>query len=134
MRPHGLPWGGRCAYLPPIVDPMRRTNHVSMRRTQRLVALAAGLVLVAAACGGDDDNSSSTAAPTTGAASATTAAGSTATTSAGSATTAAAGGGAATTAASTTPATGKTVPTGATAMTITVDLDPKAVWEDGSPI
>jgi peptide/nickel transport system substrate-binding protein len=98
-----------------------------MRRTKRLVALAAGLGLVATACGGDDDNAS-TAAPTTQAATATTSAATTATTAAG-------GGGAATTApGSTTPASGLTVPSGATAMTLTVNLDPKAVWEDGSPI
>jgi peptide/nickel transport system substrate-binding protein len=104
---------------------------VSMRRTKRLVALAAGLAMVAAACGGDDDNSAATtAAPTTGG-NATTAAPET--TAAGATTTAAAAG-ATTAPGSTTPATGETVPTGATKMTITVDLDPKAVWEDGSPI
>jgi len=102
-----------------------------MRRTKRLVALAAGLAIVAAACGGDDDNSAATtAAPTTGG-NATTAAPET--TAAGATTTAAAAG-ATTAPGSTTPATGETVPTGATKMTITVDLDPKAVWEDGSPI
>jgi peptide/nickel transport system substrate-binding protein len=99
-----------------------------MRRTKRLVALAAGLGLIATACGGDDDNAS----PTTSAPPATTAA--TATTAPGS-TTSAAGAAPGTTApGSTTPATGLTVPTGATAMTITVDLSPDAVWEDGSPI
>jgi peptide/nickel transport system substrate-binding protein len=102
---------------------------VSMRRTKRLVALAAGLGLVATACGGDDDSASSTAAPTTAAAAtATTSAATTATTSA------AAGGAATTAPGSTEPAVGLTVPTGATAMTITVNLDPKAAWEDGSPI
>jgi peptide/nickel transport system substrate-binding protein len=108
---------------------------VSMRRTKRLVALAAGVAIVAAACGGDDDNSAATtAAPTTGGpattAGTTTTAG-TATTAAGATTTTAAAAGETTT---TTPAVGETVPTGATKMTITVDLDPKAVWEDGSPI
>jgi peptide/nickel transport system substrate-binding protein len=121
---------GQSVRLPPShIESMRRTTNVSMRRTKRLVALAAGLGLVATACGGDD-NASNTAAPTTSAGTtATTSAATTATTAA------AAGGATATTAAgTTTPATGLTVPTGATAMTITVNLDPKAVWEDGSPI
>jgi peptide/nickel transport system substrate-binding protein len=106
---------------------------VSMRRTKRLVALAAGLAIVAAACGGDDDNSAvTTAAPTTAGNAATTAGSET--TAAGATTTAAAAGSETTAAGPTTPATGETVPTGATKMTMTVDLDPKAVWEDGSPI
>jgi len=98
-----------------------------MRRTKRLAALVAGLALVAAACGDDDDNS---AATTAGGNAATTAA--PATTAAGETTTTAAG--ATTAPGSTTPASGAAIPTGATKMTITVDLDPKAVWEDGSPI
>jgi peptide/nickel transport system substrate-binding protein len=97
-----------------------------MRRTKRLVALAAGLGLIATACGGDDDDNAS---PTTTAETATTSAATTATTAA-----AAAGGTETTAPGSTTPATGLTVPTGETAMTITVDLNPDAVWEDGSPI
>ena len=103
---------------------------MSMRRTKRLVALAAGLAIVAAACGGDDDNSAATtAAPTTSGNAATT----TGSTAAGETTTTAAAG-ETTAPGSTTPATGETVPTGETKMTLTVDLDPKAVWEDGSPV
>jgi len=94
-----------------------------MRRSKRLVALAAGLALVVVA-GGDDDNTSSTEAPATSGATATTAGASETTT-----TTSTGAGSEATE-----PAPGLSVPTGATAMTITVDLDPKGVWEDGSPI
>jgi peptide/nickel transport system substrate-binding protein len=100
---------------------------VSMRRTKRLVALAAGLALIAAACGDDDDTASTAAPETSGAA--TTSAGSTATSTAGSTETTTAG-----STAGSEPETGKSVPTGDTKMTITVNLDPKAVWEDGSPI
>jgi len=99
-----------------------------MRRTKRLVALAAGLALVATACGGDDDN----AAPTTSGQAATTTAGSE--TTAAASTTAAGAAPGSTAPGSTTPATGLTVPTGATAMTVTMDLNPDAVWEDGTPI
>jgi peptide/nickel transport system substrate-binding protein len=102
-----------------------------MRRTKRLVALAAGLALVAAACGGDDDDdSASTDAPTdTEAASATTTADSgTETTTAGSTETTTGDTG------STTAGSAGAAPSGETAMTITVNLNPDAVWEDGSPI
>jgi peptide/nickel transport system substrate-binding protein len=101
----------------------------NMRRTKRLVALAAGLALVAAACGGDDDNSGSaaTTAPAGSAAPATTAGAAATTPSSGATETTAAG-------STATTASGGSTPTGATAMTITVDLNPKAVWEDGTPI
>jgi peptide/nickel transport system substrate-binding protein len=79
--------------------------------------MAVGIALIAASCGSDSKGSNATTAGTTGG----TTAASTATTAASTATTA---GGAATTAAS----------TGGAAMTITYDINPKAVWEDGSPI
>ncbi len=96
----------------------------NMRRSKRLVALAAGLALVAVACGDDDDSTGTTAAPATTNATATTSgsetttAGSTASTSAGATATTSAG----------------AAPTGETAATLTIDLNPDAVWEDGSPI
>src|SRR3954451_22106866 len=99
-----------------------------MRRSKRLVALAASLSLIAlAACGDDDDGGSAatTTAPAGTSASETTAAAETTTassdateTSEGSETTEAAG----------------VAPSGDTAMTMTIDLNPKAVWEDGTPI
>ena len=103
---------------------------MSMRRSKRLVALVAGLALVAAACGGDDDDETATTdAPPeeTSGAETTTAetSGSETTTADTSATTEAAGG--ATT-------EGGEAPSGDTAMTVTVDINPDAVWEDGSPI
>jgi peptide/nickel transport system substrate-binding protein len=100
----------------------------NMRRSKRLVALAAGLSLVtiAAACGDDDDGGSA----------ATTAADNSATTTAGAetTTTAASGGATETTAGSATTEAGGKAATGETAMTVTIDLNPKAVWEDGTPI
>ena len=86
------------------------------KRSTRYAALAVALAFVAAACGSDNKASTSdtAAAPgTTAAASATTAA-ATETTAAGSETTAAASGGA--------------------AMTLTMEINPKAVWDDGSKI
>ena len=100
-----------------------------MRRSTRLVAVACGLSLVAAACGGDDDDddAASTDAPTeteapsdTEAAPATTTVGSEAP--------------GTTTAGTGTEPTGTGGATGETAMTVTVDLNPDAVWQDGSPI
>jgi peptide/nickel transport system substrate-binding protein len=106
----------------------------NMRRTKRLVAFSAGLALVAvaAACGDDDDGggAATSAAPgTTGGGAETTAAPPTtgaATTTPGS-----------TTPGSTTPGTGTSggsAPAGGAAMTVTIDINPDAVWEDGSPI
>ena len=101
--------------------------HVSnMRRAKRLVALAAGLSLVAMACGGDDDDDGTTA---------TTAAEEEGTET----TTAETEAPADTEAATDSTAAGEgedegAAPTGETAMTITVNLNPDAVWEDGTPI
>jgi peptide/nickel transport system substrate-binding protein len=87
------------------------------KRSTRYAALAVALAFVAAACGSDNKASTSdtAAAPATTAAAApaTTAAG-TETTAAGSETTAAASGGA--------------------AMTLTMEINPDAVWDDGSKI
>ena len=103
--------------------------HVSnMRRAKRLVALAAGLSLVAMACGGDDDDdgtTATTAGEEEGTETTTAATEAPEGTEAPSDTTAAGGGegeeeGAA--------------PAGDVAMTITVNLNPDAVWEDGTPI
>src|SRR5262245_24191396 len=99
-----------------------------MRRTRRLFAFAAGLslVAVAAACGDDDDGGAAgTTAPATapGTESATSPpASEQATTSPG------------TEPGTTTGETGGTQPSGEAAMTITIDINPDAVWEDGSPI
>jgi peptide/nickel transport system substrate-binding protein len=97
-----------------------------MRRSKRLVALAAGLALVtiAAACGDDDDGGSA----------ATTAAGNAAATTAGAETTTTEASGTETTEGSATTEAGGSAPSGETAMTMTIDLNPKAVWEDGTPI
>jgi len=86
------------------------------KRSTRYAALAVALAFVAAACGSDNNSTSDTAAApatTAAAAPATTAAG-TETTAAGSETTAAASGGA--------------------AMTLTMEINPDAVWDDGSKI
>jgi peptide/nickel transport system substrate-binding protein len=98
----------------------------NMRRSKRLVALAAGLALVtiAAACGDDDDGGSA----------ATTAAGNAAATTAGAETTTTEASGTETTEGSATTEAGGSAPSGETAMTMTIDLNPKAVWEDGTPI
>jgi peptide/nickel transport system substrate-binding protein len=88
------------------------------KRSHRYAALAVGLAFVAAACGSDSkEGSGDTAAP----ASDTTAAGVTDTTAAATDTTAA---GSDTTASS----------SGGAAMTLTMDINPDAVWDDGSQI
>ena len=104
----------------------------NMRRSKRLVALAAGLSLVAAAaCGGDDDDDDGDGRPTAPAAPRHRP------------TTEAPGtdappapthrhDGSRRRHRTTTGGTGGA--TGETAMTLTVDINPDAVWEDGSPI
>ena len=82
------------------------------KRGMQIAALAVGVSLVAAACGSDKDTSATTAAATT--AEATSAPD--------------------TTAPATTDATATTMAGGGAGMTITYDINPKAVWEDGSPI
>ena len=77
------------------------------KKTSKLLALLAGVSLVVAACGGDDGDSSSeeTSAP------------------------------AATEAPADTEAPGDTeAPAAEAAMRLTIDINPDAVWEDGSPI
>ena len=93
------------------------------KRRVRYVALATSLAFIAGACGSDDDSSSDTAAPGTTAASEETTADTAApeTTSGGTETTA---GGTETSGAA----------AGDAAMTITIDLNPDAVWDDGTPI
>jgi len=81
-------------------------------KTAQAVTVLLGASLVAAACGSSKDNSSST----TAAGATTTAAVAGTTTSAGGATTTTSG-----------DNTGKT-------MTITIKMNPKAVWDDGTPI
>ncbi len=89
------------------------------KRSTRYAALAVGFAFIAAACGSDSKTSSNdTTAGTTGGTTAGTAA-----TETSAATQTTAGG-------SETTATGGE----ATAMTITYDLNPKAMWEDGTPI
>ena len=79
-----------------------------MRTSKRgnVAALGFGLALVVAACGSSSSGSATTAAPTTGAPG--------------------------TTAAPATTTAGK-LPDGV-AMQITYEINPKAVWDDGSPI
>lgn len=88
------------------------------KRSARFAALALGLALVAVSCGSDSGGTSETAAPTTAASTETSAAPETTAaapeTTAGGAETTAAGGGA--------------------AMTLTININPDAVWDDGSPI
>jgi peptide/nickel transport system substrate-binding protein len=103
---------------------------VSMRRSKRLVALVAGLALVAAACGGDDDDDTAdTGAPTTEEAASDPTTADTAATDTTTADTA----GSDTT-------TGDTADEGTTpageggAMTVTLQLNQDAVWDDGTPI
>lgn len=88
------------------------------KRSTRYAALAVGLAFIAASCGSDSTKSNATTAGTTGgttaAAPETTAAAAPETTAGGSETTAASSGGA--------------------AMTVTIEINPKAVWDDGSPI
>ncbi len=103
---------------------------MSMRRSKRLVALVAGLALVAAACGGDDDDDTAdTGAPSTEAAAEGT--DTTTADTAGSETTTAD-----TAETDTTEAdTAGTTPAGeGGAMTVTLQLNPDAVWDDGTPI
>ena len=104
---------------------------MSMRRSKRLVALVAGLALVAAACGGDDDDDTATTdAPSeeTSGAETTTAetSGSETTTAETTADTEAGGG-------ETTEGGGR-APAGGGAMTVALELNPDAVWDDGTPI
>lgn len=96
------------------------------KRSAAVVALAAGLALIAAACG-SDSKSETTSAPTTAAGATTTAAAAT-TTAAGATTTA----GGATTAPS--GSTGGSTPAAGAGMKITYEINPDAVWDDGSPI
>jgi peptide/nickel transport system substrate-binding protein len=100
----------------------------NMRRSKRLVVLAASLSLIAlAACGDDDDGGSAATTAPAGTNASETSAG-TETTTASSGTEAPSGADTG----STNP--GGAAPTGETAMTLTIDLNPDAVWEDGSPI
>ncbi|MFT3855356.1 MAG: ABC transporter substrate-binding protein [Ilumatobacteraceae bacterium] len=94
------------------------------KRSVSVVALAAGLALIAAACGSDkkSETTSAASAPTT--AGVTTTAGAT-TTEGGASTTEAPGATSGT--ASSTPASGS-------GMKLTYEINPKAVWDDGSPI
>jgi peptide/nickel transport system substrate-binding protein len=103
----------------------------NMRRSKRLVALAASLSLIAlAACGDDDDGGSSatTAAAGTGESATTTAAGGeeTTTTESSEATE--------TTEGSETTGASGAAPSGDVAMTMTIEISPDAVWEDKTPI
>ncbi len=100
----------------------------NMRRAKRLVALGVGLSLVAMACGGDDDDDATTAttAAEEGTETTTAETDAPATTEAASDTTAAGEEGEG--------GEGSAAPAGDAAMTITVALNPDAVWEDGSPI
>jgi peptide/nickel transport system substrate-binding protein len=106
---------------------------LSTRRTQRLLAVAVGLSLVAAACGDDDDTATDdegTAAPADTEAPAATDAPTDAT--AAPEGTESPG----TTAAGTDTTTGGTgeEPAAGGGMTLTIDIAPEAVWQDGSPI
>ena len=98
----------------------------NMRRTKRLVALAAGLSLVAAACGGDDDEPAATEAPDGTEAAAETTTGATEAP----ADTEASGD----TTGDTEAASEGTGAAGDAAMTLTIDINPDAVWDDGTPI
>jgi peptide/nickel transport system substrate-binding protein len=100
----------------------------NMRRTRRFVALVAGmsLVAIAAACGDDDDDGGGAATTAGG----TEAPGTTTGDTEAPATTT----GDTEAPATTTGDTGGSAPAGDAAMTITFDINPEAVWEDGSPI
>jgi peptide/nickel transport system substrate-binding protein len=89
------------------------------KRSTRFAALAVGLAFVAVACGSDSKSSSTTAAPGTTAAAAPQTTGASATSAPG------------TTAGGTGTTSGGT---GGAAMTLTININPKAVWDDGSPI
>jgi peptide/nickel transport system substrate-binding protein len=96
---------------------MRRTYVINTRRSKRLIALAVGLSLVAAACGDDDDETTDETDATEETTAETTEETTADTAEAGETTETTAAGGA----------------EGA-AMVLTVDLNPDAVWDDGSPI
>jgi peptide/nickel transport system substrate-binding protein len=102
------------------------------KRGAQVAALAVGLALIAAACGSDKAKTSDTTA-TTVAAATTTAAGTTPGTEAGTTPASSPASTPDTASADTTPGTGSTG-TGKVAMTITYDINPDAVWDDGSPI
>jgi peptide/nickel transport system substrate-binding protein len=88
------------------------------RRSTKFAALAVGLALIAAACGGDDETTTTEAPGTTEASTETTAEAAPETTEG---------------TEETTPET--TAPPAAdAAMTITYDINPDAVWDDGTPI
>ena len=98
----------------------------NMRRSKRLVALAASLsLIVIAACGDDDDGGSAATTASAGTNASETTAGAETTEPSGDATETTEGSG-------TTEAGAE--PAGDTKMTLTIDLNPDAVWEDGSPI
>jgi peptide/nickel transport system substrate-binding protein len=80
------------------------------KRGTKVAALALGLALVAAACGGDDGGTEGTTGDTTG------------------------GTTEATTGDTTADTTGDTTPSADAAMVVTFDINPDAVWDDGSPI
>ena len=110
---------------------------MGIRCSKGIVALVAGLALVAAACRGDDDTATTAVSSeeTSGAEAMT------AETSGSAATTAETSVSETTTVASsaTTEQGGETTeggeaPADDSAMTVTVDINPDAVWEDGSPI
>jgi len=90
------------------------------KRSSRYAALAVGLAFIAASCGSDSTSSNATTGGTTGATTGETTAETTAGTSAPETT----AGGTETTGAS----------SGGAAMTLTMEINPKAVWDDGSPI
>ncbi len=85
------------------------------KRSTRFAAMAVGIAFIAASCGSDSKSSDATTGATTGTTpAAETTAAPTETTAGGTETTAAQSGGA--------------------AMTLTMNINPKAVWDDGSPI
>jgi len=104
---------------------------VSNRRRSSFAALALGLTLVAGACSSDKKVSSGDTTATTAAAPSTTGA-STETSAAPPETTAPAPETTGVAGETTVPTTGGE--TGGTAMTITFNINPDAVWDDGSPI
>ncbi len=107
------------------------------KRNASFVALAAGLALIAAACGSDSESKTTTAESTaaTAAGVTTTVGGATTTTGAAKTTTAAAAATSTPSTPGTGAATGSSVAAGSGAgMKITYEINPKAVWDDGSPI
>jgi peptide/nickel transport system substrate-binding protein len=113
---------------------------LSKRRTQRLLAVAVGLSLVAAACGDDDDDEATgaegTEAPEATSAPAATEAPAASEAPAGSEPegTEAPAGTEGTEAPGTEGTEGSAPASGETAMTVTYDINPDAVWDDGTPI